>query len=29
MRGHAVAQLVKALPYKPGSIPDNVIGIFH
>ena len=30
-RGHAVAQLVEALHYKPkvsGSIPDGVIGIF-
>jgi hypothetical protein len=30
--GHAVAQLVEALRYKPegaGSIPDGVIGIFH
>jgi len=29
---YAVAQLVKALRYKPevaGSIPDGVIGIFH
>jgi hypothetical protein len=29
---HAVAQLVEALRYKPkvaGSIPDDVIGIFH
>ena len=28
-RGHAVAQLVETLRYKPGSIPDGVIGIFH
>jgi hypothetical protein len=27
--GHAVAQLVEALRYKPGSIPDGVIKIFH
>jgi hypothetical protein len=30
--GHAVAQLVDALRYKPeglGSILDGVIGIFH
>jgi hypothetical protein len=30
--GHAMAQLVEALRYKPevrGSIPDGVIGIFH
>jgi len=28
--GHAVAQLVEALPYKfAGSIPDGVIVIFH
>jgi len=30
--GHAVAQLVEALRYKPkvaGSILDGVIGIFH
>ena len=30
--GHAVAQLVETLRYKPkvaGSIPDCVIGIFH
>jgi hypothetical protein len=30
--GHAVAQLVEALRYKPerpGSIPDGVTGIFH
>ena len=30
--GHAVAQLVEALRYKPevaGLIPDGVIGIFH
>jgi hypothetical protein len=30
--GHAVAQLVEALRYKPedkGTIPDVVIGIFH
>jgi hypothetical protein len=30
--GHAVAQSVKALLYKPkvaGSIPDCVIGTFH
>jgi len=30
--GHAVAQLVEALPYKPegrGSIPDSVIEFFH
>jgi hypothetical protein len=27
--GHAVAQLVEALRYKPGSIPDVAIGIFH
>jgi len=30
--GHAVAQLVEALRYKPegrSSIPDGVIGIFH
>jgi hypothetical protein len=30
--GHAVAQLVEALHYKPevrGSIPDDVIGIFY
>jgi hypothetical protein len=24
-----VAQLVKAMRYKPGSIPSGVIGIFH
>jgi hypothetical protein len=24
-----VVQLVEALHYKPGSIPDGVIGIFH
>ena len=29
MREHAVAQLVETLPYKPGSIPDGVIEIFH
>jgi hypothetical protein len=29
LRGHALAQLVEALRYKPGSIPDGVIGIFH
>ena len=28
-RGHAVAPLVDALRYKPVSIPDDVIGIFH
>jgi hypothetical protein len=29
-RGHAVAQLVEALRYKPkGSIPEGVIGIFR
>jgi hypothetical protein len=27
--GHAVAQLVEALRYKPSSIPDGVIGILH
>jgi hypothetical protein len=28
--GHAVAQLVEALHYKPeGLIPDGVIGIFR
>ena len=30
--GYTVAQLVEALHYKPevaGSIPDNVIGLFH
>ena len=27
--GHAVAQLVEALRYKPGSIPDGATGIFH
>ena len=30
--GHAVAQLIEALGYKPkaaGSIPDGVIGFFH
>jgi len=28
--GHAVAQLVEALRYKPeGSIPDGVTGFFH
>jgi hypothetical protein len=30
--GHAVAQLVEALPYKPkiaGSISAGVTGIFH
>jgi hypothetical protein len=27
--GHSVAQLVEALSYKPGSIPNGVIGIFH
>jgi hypothetical protein len=27
MRGHWVAQLVQALPYKPGSILDVVIEI--
>jgi len=27
--GHAVVQLVEALRYKPGSIPDGVIGILH
>jgi hypothetical protein len=30
--GHAVAQLVEALRYKPevaGSIPNGVIAIFH
>jgi hypothetical protein len=32
LAGHAVAQLVEALSYKPevtGSIPDGDIGIFH
>jgi hypothetical protein len=29
MEGVAVAQLVEALLYKPGSIPDGVTGIFH
>jgi predicted membrane-bound dolichyl-phosphate-mannose-protein mannosyltransferase len=30
VQGHAVVQLVEALPYKvAGSIPDGVIGIFH
>ena len=28
-RGHAVAQLLKALCYRQVSIPDDVIGIFH
>jgi hypothetical protein len=27
--GYAVAQLVEALCYKPGSIPDGVMEIFH
>ena len=27
--GHAVAPLVEALRYKPGSIPDGATGIFH
>jgi len=27
--GHAVAQLVEALRYCAGSIPDGVIGILH
>jgi len=29
MMGHAVAQLVEALLFKPGSIPDGVIKVFH
>jgi hypothetical protein len=29
LRGHAVAQMVEALHYKPDSIPEGVIGIFH
>jgi hypothetical protein len=29
LRGHAVAQMVEALHYKPDSIPDGVVGIFH
>jgi len=29
LEGQAVAQLVKALRYKPDSIPDGVIGIFR
>jgi hypothetical protein len=28
-RGHAVAWLVEALCYKPGSIPDEVIGCLN
>ena len=28
-KGHAVAPLVEALRYKPGSIPDGATGIFH
>jgi hypothetical protein len=28
-KGNVAAQLVEALLYKPGSIPDGVIGIFH
>jgi hypothetical protein len=28
-RRQAVAELVEALRYKPGSIPDGVIGIFQ
>jgi hypothetical protein len=26
-RGHVVTQLVEALRYKPGSIPDDVIAL--
>jgi hypothetical protein len=29
LRGRSVAQLLEALRYKPDSIPDGVIGIFH
>jgi len=29
LRKHVVAQLVETLRYKPGSIPDGVIGIFY
>jgi hypothetical protein len=29
LRGQAVVQIVEALRYKPGSIPDGTIGIFH
>jgi hypothetical protein len=27
--GHAAAHLVESLRYKPGSISDYVVGIFH